>query len=166
MAKYQALILGIQMATEMGIKNLGVYGDSQLVIYQLLEEYGVKKEDLIPYHRYALQILDMLDTVKLQHIPRSANKMVDALANLVATLVLGAEEDMTILVCSKWVVTSSEDEFMKEVGAISVYEVKKEDWRQSLIDYLKHGKLPSDMRRKMEIQRSASCFVYYNETLY
>ena len=49
----------------MGIKDLDVYGDSQLVINQLLEEYGVKKEDLFLYHRHALQILDKLDIVKL-----------------------------------------------------------------------------------------------------
>ena len=64
-AEYQALLLGLQMALEMGIKDLDVYGDSQLVINQLLEEYEVKKEDLIPYHTLARQVLDRLDTVKL-----------------------------------------------------------------------------------------------------
>jgi len=47
-AEYQALILDLQMALEMGIKDLDVYGDSQLLINQLLKEYEVKKEDLIP----------------------------------------------------------------------------------------------------------------------
>ena len=42
------------MATEMGIKDLDIYGDSQLVIKQLLEEYEVKKDDLVSYHKYAL----------------------------------------------------------------------------------------------------------------
>jgi len=40
-AEYQALILGLQMAIGMGIKDLDVYGDSQLVITQLLEEVEV-----------------------------------------------------------------------------------------------------------------------------
>ena len=92
--EYQALILGLQMAVQIGITDLDVYSDSQLVINQLLEEYGIKKKDLIPYDTQALQILGKLDTVKLQHIPRSANKMADALANLAATLALGAEEDI------------------------------------------------------------------------
>ena len=69
------------MAIEMGIKDLDIYGDSQLVIKQLLEEYEVKKDDLVSYHKYALRLLDKLETIKLQHIPRSANKMADALAN-------------------------------------------------------------------------------------
>ena len=46
------------MAIGMGIKDLDVYGDSQLVINQLLEEFEVKKDDLIPHHKNVLQLLD------------------------------------------------------------------------------------------------------------
>jgi len=46
-------------------------------------EYEAKKGDLVSYHKYTLQILDRLDT-------KRANKMVDALVNLAATLALGA----------------------------------------------------------------------------
>jgi len=53
--------------------------------------------------------------------------MVDTLANLAATLALGAKEDMTILVCSRWVVTPSEEESTQEINAVFVYEVQKED---------------------------------------
>ena len=88
-AKYQALILGLQMAIGMGMKDLDIYGDSQLVIKQLLEEYEVKKDGLVSYHKYALRLLDKLKTIKLQHVPKSADKLADALANLVATLALG-----------------------------------------------------------------------------
>jgi len=42
------------MVIKMVIKDLDVYGDSQLVINQLLKEFGVKKDDLIPYHKHAL----------------------------------------------------------------------------------------------------------------
>ena len=129
MAEYQALILGLQMATEMGIKDLDIYGDSQLVIKQLLEEYEVKKEDLLSYHKYALRLLDKLNTVKLQHVPRSANKMADALANLAATLALGAEESINVPVCNRWVVAPLTEESEEEVNAVSAQEVDEEDWR-------------------------------------
>jgi len=52
-AEYQALNLGLQMAIKMGIKDLNIYSDSQLVINQLLEEYEVKKEDRIAYYKHA-----------------------------------------------------------------------------------------------------------------
>lgn len=77
--------------------------------------------------------------------------MADALLNLVATLVLGVKEDMTIPVCGKQVVTQSEDEFAEGVNVIYAYEVEKEDLRHPLIDDLKHGKMPNDARHKTEI---------------
>jgi len=53
-AEYQVLSLGLEMAIKIGITDLNIYGDSQLVINQLLDEYEVKKEDLVPYHKHAL----------------------------------------------------------------------------------------------------------------
>jgi len=70
------------MAIEMGITNLNIYGDSQLVINQLLNEYEVKKEDVVPYHKQALCLLNKLGIVKLEHVPRSANKIASALASV------------------------------------------------------------------------------------
>jgi len=78
MVEYEALILGLQMTIEIGMKDLDVHDDSQLVINQLLEECGVKKDDFILYHKYALRLPDRLETVKLEHVPRSANKMANS----------------------------------------------------------------------------------------
>ncbi|KAL0308762.1 UNVERIFIED_CONTAM: hypothetical protein Sradi_5818500 [Sesamum radiatum] len=44
---YQALIIDLQMALEMGIMEMEVYGDSKLIINQLLDIYEVKKDDLV-----------------------------------------------------------------------------------------------------------------------
>uniref|UniRef100_A0A803LQZ3 RNase H type-1 domain-containing protein n=1 Tax=Chenopodium quinoa TaxID=63459 RepID=A0A803LQZ3_CHEQI len=170
MAEYQALIMGLQMAVEMGIQDLDVYGDSQLVISKLLGEYEVKKEDLIPYHKHAPRLLDKFDTVKLSHVPRSANKMADALAGLAATLALGAEEIMYVPVCNHWVVAPEEyeveDDKVEEVDMITVCQIDKEDWRQPIIDYLDYQKLPNDPRHRTEILRRASRFILFKGTLY
>ncbi|KAM1448103.1 hypothetical protein ACFXTO_007114 [Malus domestica] len=56
-AEYQALIIGLQMAINMEITTLEVYGDSKLIISQLLTEYEVRKDDLVPYFRLATQLL-------------------------------------------------------------------------------------------------------------
>jgi len=52
----------------------------------------VKKNDLIPHHKNALQLRDKLETIKLEHVPRSANKMGDRIVNLAATLALGVKK--------------------------------------------------------------------------
>ncbi|XP_074300412.1 uncharacterized protein LOC141631672 [Silene latifolia] len=149
MAEYQALILGLQMAIEIGVRDMDIYGDSKLVVNQVLGEYEVKKEDLIPYHQQALQLLNQLDDIHVGHVPRSANKLADALANLAATLALGAEESMQVPVYNRWVVSLLEgEENVDTTNMICVYTVDEDDWRQPIIDFLDHQKLPDDPRHK------------------
>ena len=48
-AKYQALILGLEMAMDAKTTRLEVFGDSKLIINRVLLDYDVKKPELIPY---------------------------------------------------------------------------------------------------------------------
>ncbi|CAM8988114.1 unnamed protein product [Rhodiola kirilowii] len=168
MAEYQALLLGLQMARQISIDKMDIYGDSQLVINQVLGDYEVRKDDLIPYHRHATQLLSEFDSISIGHVPRSANKLADALANLAANLALGAEETMSIPVCSRWVVPPLEEneENMESSNVVYAYEIEREDWRQPIIDFLDHQKLPTDPRHKVEIRRRAQRFIHYKGTLY
>ena len=68
-AEYQALIIGLQMAIDLKIPTLEVYGDSQLIINQLSGIYDVKKEDLMPYHKFAHQLMEEFESIALEHVP-------------------------------------------------------------------------------------------------
>ncbi|KAL2906100.1 Gypsy retrotransposon integrase-like protein 1 [Bienertia sinuspersici] len=154
------------MAKEMGIHDVDIYNDSKLVIHQLLDDYDVKKEDLVPYHKHAMQLLSEFKSAVMEHVPRSANKVADALANLAATLALGEEDYLSVPVCNRWVVTPPEFGTEEAANAVFVYEISEEDWRQPLVDYLKHGKLPDDVKHRMEIRRRVARFIYYKGTLH
>ncbi|KAL0427897.1 UNVERIFIED_CONTAM: hypothetical protein Slati_2964500, partial [Sesamum latifolium] len=69
-----------------------VYGDSQLVINQLLGFYEVKKPELLPYHNYAKRLMGWLGDVELEHLPRRDNKQADALAKLASILSMTDKE--------------------------------------------------------------------------
>ncbi|KAL0430534.1 UNVERIFIED_CONTAM: hypothetical protein Sradi_0679400 [Sesamum radiatum] len=81
-AEYQALIFRLEMAVDTKQRHLKVYGDSQLVINQLLDLYEVKKPELLLYHNYAKRLMGWLGDVELEHLPRRDNKQADALAKL------------------------------------------------------------------------------------
>ncbi|GKV47484.1 hypothetical protein SLEP1_g54386 [Rubroshorea leprosula] len=85
-AEYQALIVGLEIALEMQIYQLNVYGDSSLVVNQLIKEFDVRKPELVPYFQYASQLLEKFDLVSIAHVLRSRNKQADALANLAAVI--------------------------------------------------------------------------------
>ncbi|KAK4382997.1 hypothetical protein Sango_2819300 [Sesamum angolense] len=57
-AEYEALILGLEIAVDAIQLPLKAYGDSQLVVNQLLGLYEVKKSELLPYHNYAKRLMD------------------------------------------------------------------------------------------------------------
>ncbi|XP_060178190.1 uncharacterized protein LOC132608130 [Lycium barbarum] len=165
-AEYQALILGLEMAVDMKQLHLQVFGDSELVINQLLGTYEVKKPELRPYHHYAQKLIGWLGNVTLQHVPRKENKKVDALAALASTLTLPDQAQITI--CQKWIVPpeDDEDEESKLELLVAITEAEKVDWRQTMIDYLCYSILPEDPKRKTEIRRRAPRFLYYKDTLY
>ena len=70
----------------MSILHLEIFGDSKLVINQILEQYDVKKEDLVLYCKYAKKLLANFEAITLEHIPRKENRQANALANLATAL--------------------------------------------------------------------------------
>ena len=52
-AEYQAHLLGLEMAVSIKQLRLRVYGDSKLIVNQLLGSYEVRKPELLSYCNYA-----------------------------------------------------------------------------------------------------------------
>ena len=153
------------MAVDLKQLQLRVFGDSQLVIKQLLGIYEVRKPELRPYHDYAQKLMGWLGEVTLQHVPRRENKQADALAILASTLTLPNQTRVTIR--QEWVVPLSDDDVKNKVEyLVFVSEAIKEDWRQPIIDYLCYGILPEDPRRRTDIHCRTPHFLYYKDTLY
>ncbi|KAL2893050.1 Ectopic P granules protein 5-like protein [Bienertia sinuspersici] len=133
------------------------------------------KEDLIPYHKQVRKLFDKLESIRLEHDPRSANRMADAFASLIPTLALGAEENMYVSVCNQCVVVPMKEEnedvetiqreSEEEVDVIFAYQIDKEHWRQPIIGYLEHGNCQKEARHRMEICLRAPRFIYYKKKL-
>jgi len=80
-AEYEALIMGLNLGLQMGLKNLRVEGDSELVINQVTGHYKVRDQHLLSLRQKASEILEQMEDVVIAHIPRNENKIADALAN-------------------------------------------------------------------------------------
>ncbi|KAM2067325.1 hypothetical protein ACFX1T_043670 [Malus domestica] len=154
------------MAINMEIAALEIYGDSKLIINQLLTEYEVRKDDLVPYFRLATQLLQRFEAVTLEHVPRKENQMADALANLASSMTLGEDEATNVPVCQRWVIPLVTEIVLSDTNVISILPVNVEEWRQPLTNYLEHGMLPDDPKHRSEVRRRAHRFLYYKGTLY
>jgi ribonuclease HI len=87
-AEYEALIFGLLLALSMDIRNVLIYGDSQLVVRQINGIYKVHKPELVPYYKAVQRLMNKFEHIHIAHISRGKNALADALAKLAAVLVL------------------------------------------------------------------------------
>jgi ribonuclease HI len=80
-AEYTALVRGLEMATELGLKRLAVFSDSELLVKQMNGEYRVKHPDLLPLYEEANHLKRQFDAVTITHVRRAQNARADALCN-------------------------------------------------------------------------------------
>lgn len=80
-AEYTALVEGLQLAAELGVKKLAVFSDSELLVKQMNGEYRVKNEDLRPLYEEAKRLAALFDTFTITHVRREQNKRADQIGN-------------------------------------------------------------------------------------
>jgi ribonuclease HI len=80
-AEYEGVLLGLRRAQELGIREVEVIADSQLVIRQLGGQYRVKNMGLKPLYDAAVRLLKTFDRVRLVHVPRELNTEADEMSN-------------------------------------------------------------------------------------
>jgi ribonuclease HI len=82
-AEWRALIAGLEAAIELGIDDLDVRMDSELVVRQVNGIYRVKHPDLIPLSEKARRLLRKFATFQVRHVRRKDNAAADAVVNQV-----------------------------------------------------------------------------------
>jgi len=80
-AEYMALIEGLKYIVEEKIDYVDIYGDSDLIIKQVLGVYKVKALHLKVYHDMVKELIEKIPKVVFQHVPRNENAHADKLAN-------------------------------------------------------------------------------------
>ena len=69
MAKYEACIMGLKAAIDLGIKSLRVFRDSTLVVSQIKGEWDTKHHNLIPYKEHVLTLISYFEEITFEHFP-------------------------------------------------------------------------------------------------
>ena len=80
-AEYQAVILGLEKAKELGAQEVDVFLDSELVQQQLAGNYKVKNQDLAALFIKVWNLAAGFKKIKYTHISRNDNKLADKLVN-------------------------------------------------------------------------------------
>jgi ribonuclease HI len=80
-AEYRALLLGLELARELGADEVELINDSELVARQIGGEYKVKHAGLKPLFLEAMRELRGFDSWSITPVRRESNERADELVN-------------------------------------------------------------------------------------
>ncbi|CAL9018448.1 unnamed protein product [Prunus brigantina] len=122
-AEYEAFIMGLSTAREMGAEKMKIIGDSNLVLSQLQGSFAVKEATLAPYRTAAERLINSFEQVVMEHIPGVTNRYADALATLGSKLsFVQKQPNITVIKRSTPVIEAMAQEDLLEDN----------DWRKPL----------------------------------
>ena len=68
----------------MKVESLGIYNDSQLIVYQIIDEYQARGERMVAYLQKAKDLLKSFSSYAIHQVLSSQNTQADALARFVS----------------------------------------------------------------------------------
>ena len=96
-AEYDALIAGLNLAKDMGIKKLDIRSDSQLVVNQLLGTYQARDLKMASYLEHVKTVQSTFEEFNITQITRLDNNHADALANLGSSIPIAGSQSILLL---------------------------------------------------------------------
>jgi ribonuclease HI len=84
-AEYEALINGLRIAVELGIKCLEIRGNSELVVGQVMKDKNCVDPRMAAYCQAVRDLEGKLHGLELHHVPRDYNKAADVLAKVASS---------------------------------------------------------------------------------
>lgn len=80
-AEYAALIRAVEAARDLGLDEVDVRGDSELIVKQVRGEWNTNDPELRERRVRALELLSGFDRWSIEHVPREINSRADDMAN-------------------------------------------------------------------------------------
>ncbi|PKI66545.1 hypothetical protein CRG98_013072, partial [Punica granatum] len=158
-AEYEACILGLQAAIDFKVKELEVFGDSILTIFQTLGQWKTKDAKLVPYHEYLERLTENFEDISFTYTLRMNNQFADALATLASMVSITKENLIEPLEIE---ITNGP----AYCNAIEASEAKP--WYEDIKNFLRTGPCPpfADRRDRKTLKRLAIHYFLSGEILY
>jgi ribonuclease HI len=81
-SEYEALLHGMKMAKACGATRLKIFGDSNLVVQQVMNKCDAISDNMIAYRNLYYYLEGTFDGCKVSHVSRASNEEADNLANI------------------------------------------------------------------------------------
>ncbi|GKB49044.1 reverse transcriptase domain-containing protein [Tanacetum coccineum] len=147
-AEYEALIAGLRIAEQIGVKNLQANVDSRLVANQVNGSYVAKESGMVQYLEKVKTLISNFKEFSIKQIPRSENKKADALSKIASTSFSHLSKQV--------LVEELKEKSINEKEVLFIVEEEGHTWITPICEYLTKEILPEDKRKARAVHHKAS----------
>jgi ribonuclease HI len=181
-AEYEALVNGLRIAIELGVRRLDAHGDSQLVIDQVMKKSHCRDRKMEAYCDEVWRLEDKFYGLELNHVARRYNETADELAKIALGRTTVPPDVFSRDIHQPSVKTDDTPEpeeasaqpeeasAQPEVSSATKGEAlhvegerngvtPNRNWQTTCLQYLHRGELPLDKAEARRLARRAKSFV-------
>jgi len=176
-AEYEALVNGLKIAVELGVRRLDVRGGSQLVIDQVMKASNCHDPKMEAYCKEVHRLEDKFHSLELVHVARRYNEAADELTRITSTrgtvppdafsrdlhelsVDLGSGAGIETALAQQ---TNAGEALLMAAEVMEVRAGRPFDWRTPFLDCLICCELPEDRSEARRIARRAKSYVVYGD---
>jgi ribonuclease HI len=185
--EYEALVKGLRIAIELGVRHLDVHGDSHLVSNHVMKSSSYRDPKMEAYCEKVRCLEDKFHNLELNHIARIYNEAVDELVKIASSRATvppdvfmrdlhqssvntredGGADSPSLDPPPKAEAPSTGTEVMQAEGSTPLANLEP-NWHVPYLNHLTRGGLPLDKTEARQIARRSKTFVIFgdNKELY
>jgi ribonuclease HI len=170
-AEYEALVIGLHIAVELGVRRLDARGDSQLVIDQVMKNSHCRDQKMEAYCDEVRRLEDKFYGLELNHVARWYNETADELTKIASgrttvppdvfsrdiyqpSVKINDTPEPEGTSAQPEVPSAAEGEAMRIEGEQNEV-APNQDWQTPYLEYLLRGELPLDKAEARRLARRA-----------
>jgi ribonuclease HI len=175
-AEYEALLHGMKMAKACGAIRQKIFGDSNLVVQQVMNHCDIVSDNMTAYRNLYYYLEGTFDICEVSHISRASNEEADNLANIGSQCLpipprVFWEEIIERSIKGSKTSSPGEGPGASKIGTESTTEPEEvmmieETWMQPYLAYMMNKTLPEDTVEARRIIRQSKAFVVLQGKLY
>jgi len=156
-AEYEALIVGLRLARDLGVKNLKCQTYSQLIVGQMNDDYQAREPLLQRYYHVAKNLTLHFDETSIVHVPWAENDIANVLSKLASTKKIGQHRTLiqVVLYAPSW-------------NQKDVFEIRNErdNWMTPILNFLVHDTLSESESEAKRVRRQAVFYTVINGEMF
>nr|KYP69821.1 Retrovirus-related Pol polyprotein from transposon 297 family [Cajanus cajan] len=148
-AEYEALLAGLRLARDIGVKKLRCCSDSKLITEQVGGSYQTKEPQLQKYNLLVSHLSSSFDNFQMEHIPRAQNVRANLLSKLASTKRPGQH---------KTIIQETISALSYNFVVVSTNYLGQPSWMSNIWQYLTSGTLLEDKAEASKIKLKSCHF--------